>query len=98
MFNFWKACFPLFRKNTDDREQYTLLSQKPIDNDADTTTAKNQKHIRFAGEYPRPTSPSLEVKERHMGFGIGGAGNMRKSVFYSPFRKCNLTCICILYV
>lgn len=90
MFNFWKACFPLFKKKTDEREQqYTLLPQNPIDNDNDadtkttTTTVKDQKNVRFAGEYPRPPSP--EVKERYMGFGIGGAGNMRKSVSFFSF-------------
>ena len=79
MFDFWKLCFPFkFRKSSHD-EQYTLLSQH-----SDTTVAWKDAHL--AGEDSIDLRPSSEIKERYVGFGIGGAGNMRKLVaFFSWF-------------
>lgn len=52
-----------------------------------------EENVRSAGEYLRPKTPptaknktkpeteaNVEVKERYVGFGIGGAGNMRRLV------------------
>lgn len=83
MFDFWKLCFPFkFRKSSHDK-QYTLLPQI-----SDTTAG--WKDVYLAGEDSIDLRPSSEVKERYVGFGIGGAGNMPKLVAFFPCRRCML--------
>lgn len=76
-----------------DIERYALLSKsKPNDSNAysdeSTTPMKNEKNpnnhwkdISSPDKHPRIEQPmNVDVEERYVGFGIGGAGNMRKYV------------------
>lgn len=73
MFDFWKLCFPFKFRTSSHDEQYTLLPQN-----SDITAGWTDVHL--AGGDSINLRPSCEIEERYVGFGIGGAGNMRKLV------------------
>lgn len=77
-----ERCVLLSKSNPNDSNAYS-------DTDVGTTTPmKNEKNsnnhwknIRSSDKHPRTKKPvNVDVEERYVGFGIGGAGNMRKYV------------------
>lgn len=79
-----------------DIERYVLLPKsKPNDSNAysdidvkiaapmrnEQNPNNHWKNIRSPDKHPQIEKPvNVDVEERYVGFGIGGAGNMRKSV------------------
>ncbi|ODM18549.1 hypothetical protein SI65_06421 [Aspergillus cristatus] len=77
--------------DSDSDHAVTCAHIEDLDNqyNIQDTSVQDNLTVRLAGEYPRPRTPpkaktktttkaEVEVKERYVPFGIGGAGNMRR--------------------
>lgn len=93
--------------DSDSDHAVTCAHIEDLDNqyNIQDTSVQGNPTVRLAGEYPRPRTPpkaktktttkaEVEVKERYVRFGIGGAGNMRRSVLIWIITRA-LICICI---
>lgn len=75
--------------DSDSDSQESTITYKYLENVQQSQSQDISAQIRFAGEYPRIQEPpkakaktkTVAVKERYVGFGIGGAGNMRRLVW-----------------
>lgn len=82
--------------DSDSDSQEPTITYKHLENVQQTQSQDISAQVRLAGEYPRIQEPpkaktktkTVAVKERYVGFGIGGAGNIRRLVLVWITRAC----------
>lgn len=82
--------------DSDSNFQEPTITYKHLENVQEPQGQDIPAQVRLACEYPRIQEPpkaktktkTMAVKERYVGFGIGGAGNMRRLVLVWITRVC----------